>query len=123
MTRKRDVRKTDVAGEEQPLWQLNQFNDQTYNTHMSSMNKEYEQVGTGSELVPRWRPTPENARVDYRMCEVYQVCAAYMRGINLLPELAEFEAARQAAIEQANQPNDVGGVERPDGRPFIAQRT
>ena len=105
----------------EPMWVLNQRDDPEYNTHMSNLRKVAEQKG--GELVELWRPISAGARVDLRDCEGYQIAAAYMRQIHLLPSPEDFEAMRQAAVASQNKSHSQrspGGITMPDGRDFIS---
>lgn len=104
----------------EPLWQLNQRNDNEYNTHMGNLQKTGERKGT--EVVEVWRPVQSGARVDLRHCEGYQVAGAYMRQIHVLPSLDEFLEMKQAALVPATAPSVPVGITQPDGRPWIPEQ-
>lgn len=87
-----------AAGDE--LWLLNQANDEDYNTQLSNVQKRVVRTGHGP-AEERWEPSETGAANHYWDCEVYQIAAAYMANVHLLPsaeDLAEYRKA--AAMEQ-----------------------
>jgi hypothetical protein len=70
-------------GEE--LWHLNSRDDAEYNFHLANMHKVERQTARGR--VEEWVPLSDGVRVDFRDCEVYQLAAAYMARVHLLPLL------------------------------------
>jgi len=108
-----------VTGEvlEGPQWGLNQRQDKEYNRHMANMHRVLDR--DKGQMVERWVPVTDGASVDYRDCEVYQVAAAYMRGVHLLTSLHAWAQQRKQAVKQARRPRSSGGVTTPDGRPFL----
>lgn len=116
-----------VEAIEEPQWGLNTREDPEYARHMQNLHKQFERQGDAGSGVWRWRPIGAGARVDYRACEGYQVAAAYLAGVHLLPDLAawrqhiEAEAAEITRIR--NTPTRTAGITMADGRPwFVAQR-
>ena len=85
-----DGRNVGPAGQ-QEAWLLNAHNDSEYNLHLSNVQKTVDPK-TKREM---WVPKVSGARHDYRDCEAYQVAAAYMAYIHLLP--AEDELRRSPA--------------------------
>lgn len=109
----------DELGE--PAWQLNLRNDPEYNQHMAAVDKIA--VEEGGTLVERWATVTENARHDLRDCEVYQVAAAYLKRVHLLPSIEQYaeqieEESRQLA-EINDRPARQTGFTLPDGRRFL----
>lgn len=110
------------------VWQLNRRDDPEYHAHMTNLVKT--QVRERNQLVDRWKPRFDGARVDYRACEGYQVAAAYHAGIHLLPDINAWReflehdiATRQRTRSDA--PGNSGGDRpfpgfTPDGRAFVA---
>ena len=104
-------------------WELNQRNDPEYNAHLSAMRKVA--VNERGQMVERWIPHPPGARHDYRDLEVYQVAAAYMAGVHVLPDHQTFMQMKEAELaearQRANHPDHHRtGLTTPDGRPFVA---
>ena len=96
-------------------WELNDVDDPEYNRHLANMNKAM--VRSRGKAVERWRPKTEGARVDLRMCEVYQQAMAHGPAeCQLLP--SEQQMAALAAAPKL--PRVSGGIRRPDGKPFLA---
>jgi len=86
------------AGE---VWLLNKDNDAEYNAHMAAMQRTVDPK-TKAEI---WTPRSPGVRHDYRDCEAYQVAAAYICHVHLLPEEAEvIEWNRQLATPPAAPP-------------------
>jgi hypothetical protein len=109
----------DEQGAEQ-VWQLNARRDPEYEAHMSNLHKIAEPQG--GQLVQRWVPVFPGRRYDYRAVEGYQIAAAYMMQMNLLPELGSFMAAKRAELlAPKRRPAPPTGITLPDGRPLIAE--
>lgn len=107
----------------EPAWQCNNRNDPNYNAHLNAMVKV--PVRRGPRMVEEWQRIASGARIDYRMCEVYQMAGGEMAGVHLLPGLDEFlaqsvvhHAAAQQVAERRRRPN--APFTMPDGRPFLA---
>ena len=66
-------------------WLLNKRPDAEYEAHMAAMQRTVD-PRTRAEI---WTPRAPTVRHDYRDCEAYQVIAAYLTGVHLLPEEAE----------------------------------
>lgn len=73
----------EAPGEE--LWHLNRRDDPEYNQHLANMQKVERQTARGR--IEEWVPLSDGVRTDYRDCEVYQVAAAEMARVRLLPAL------------------------------------
>jgi hypothetical protein len=78
--------------------------------------------GVGADMEWRWEPLREGLRVDYRAIEGYQVAAAEMAEVPMLPELGAWRkyleqqlAARQRPAERAENQFLTS-----DGRPYLA---
>ena len=82
------------AERQEEIWHLNRRDDDEYNRHLSAMHKVT--MPSGRDLIERWIPVQSGSRHDYRDCEVYQVAAAYLAQVHLLPD--EEELARQRAV-------------------------
>ena len=101
--------------DEQPeIWMLNQNNDAEYNSHMAALCKSAEHHG--GKVIERWKPVHSGGRWDYRDCEAYQVAAAYMANVHLLPGEAELQAIRKRESEhfraaRGGRPAGGGGWE------------
>ena len=113
------ARGLDEDGDEPEVWLLNRSNDEDYDLQLSNVHKVALQEG--SQLVERWVPVSAGAADHYWDCEVYQVAAAYMARVHMLPsreELAQFEAAAaeehkrsRRAAEQHRQEGGGWGVQ------------
>lgn len=88
---------------EPEMWLLNSRDDDVYNHHMANVHKV--PVPYGAILKEEWVPVQSGARIDYRDCEVYQVAAAYMANVHLLPS-AEDLAAQRARQQSRKRRND-----------------
>ncbi len=77
-------------------WLLNQANDPEYNTHMAAVQKTVDPK-TRNEY---WTPRATGARHDYRDCEAYQVIAAYLANVHLLPEPSVVMEWKQQQVAQ-----------------------
>ena len=108
------------TGEEQSVeqWQLSAVSDGEYNRHMANLHQIVEK--DGSELIERWVPVSDGARVDYRDCEGYQIAAAYMAGIHRLPNAAEWAKQAKSQAEAPKRKRTKGGITTPDGRAYLA---
>jgi len=95
-------------------WWLNQRDDAEYAEQVSNYHKVVEE--DRGHLVEVWRPIAAGRRVDYRHCEGYQVAAAYMALVHLLPPLAQLEHMR--AVEAAREVVPPACATHPDGRPL-----
>jgi len=88
--------------EEEELWLLNQHDDDDYNMQLSNVHKVMIQERGG--LAERWVPIESGAADHYWDCEVYQIAAAYMAQVHLLPtqqEMAEFQRSQaERAVKQ-----------------------
>ena len=91
------------AGESEQ-WLLNRNNDPEYSLHMANVQRTVD-PRTKAEV---WRPKATGARHDYRDCEAYQVVAAYLANVHLLPSFDEVVAWKQQERSQA-----AGGREAP----------
>jgi phage terminase large subunit GpA-like protein len=106
-----------------PIWLLNNRVDEEYTAHLGNMHKVAEGKGAAMKWV--WRPLREGVRVDYRACEAYQVAAAYLAGVHILPDLGayiqhiESEIAERARSVQA-QPKPKFST--PGGQTFLASQ-
>jgi hypothetical protein len=119
-----DMRTGEVMDSEEdagmPIWRLNTRNDSEYSRHMGNMHKVCR--GVGADMEWRWEPLREGLRVDYRAIEGYQVAAAEMAEVPMLPELGAWRkyleqqlAARQRPAERAENQFLTS-----DGRPYLA---
>jgi hypothetical protein len=81
-------------------WMLNTQNDPEYNGHMAAVQKTVD-PRSKAEI---WTPRSTGARHDYRDCEAYQVVAAYMANVHLLPEQDEVIRWRQEQARLAAGP-------------------
>ena len=54
-------------------------------------------------VVEKWKAVHSGGRVDYRHCEAYQIAAAYMANVHLLPPEAELIEAKRQEAEQLKQ--------------------
>lgn len=84
---------------DQESWTLSAVEDPEYARHMAAVVKTARREG--NRLIPTWKPAHSGARHDYRDCEAYQVIAAYMQRIHLLPPQEELDAIRQAQLAAA----------------------
>lgn len=80
------------------VWLLNEREDDEYNQQMSNVHKIVMQEG--SQLIERWIPIESGAADHYWDCENYQVAAAYMAQVHLLPSEKEMEEYRGAEAEE-----------------------
>ena len=89
-------------GDEDPAawqWTLDCEIDEVYDKHLSNAVKI--PVRDRGRIVERWVPKASGARLDMWDCEVYQIAAAYMANVHLLPSAAELDLYRQE--ERAKQ--------------------
>lgn len=109
------------------IWRLNRRQDHEYARHMANLRKVTVRTGSGGGgLAERWHPVSPGARVDYRHCEGYQVAAAYMQGVHLLPDLDSWRKLRDEdrleMLRAAERRRPA--LMTPDGRPFlVTERT
>jgi hypothetical protein len=89
------------APKDEEIWLLNRREDPDYAAQMAAMHKTT--VREGSQLVEKWKPVHDGSRYDYRHCEAYQVVAAYMANVHLLPPADELEKLRQQQLDEARQ--------------------
>lgn len=121
---------TGTGANAEQVWTLNRRNDREYNAHMSNLVKVAKRVR--GHMVQLWEAKSSGARVDLRHCEGYQVAAAELAGVHLLPDLETFRQmrdAQQAAViqretakrgsGQTGRERAQGGITTPDGRPFL----
>ncbi len=105
-----------AAGDDRPdgrpaepeRWLLNRRNDPEYNAHMANVQKTINPK-TKEEI---WTPARTGVRHDYRDCEAYQVAAAYMANVHLLPGSDQVMAWKRQAAE--GPPAAAGAAEGPD---------
>lgn len=82
---------------EAPQWMLNDEDDPEYNAHLANMHKILQRRGRGHREA--WDAKTGGARVDYRMCEVYQFALAHGLGnCAMLPPESELAAQHKAAL-------------------------
>jgi len=90
------------AGEEGPeVWLLNRNDDDEYNHHMAAMHKTADRRGAG--VIEAWKPVHAGGRHDYHDCEAYQIAAAYMASVHLLPPEDVLGRMRQEQAEQLRE--------------------
>lgn len=99
-------------------WGLNTANDSVYNKQMAALAKTMQREG--SEMVERWAPIADGARHDYRDCEGYQIHAAYLRGVHLLPSLPTWHQQRKQQVVHSGHQTRIQTPTLPDGRPYFA---
>lgn len=85
-------------------WMLNRRRDEEYEAHMGAMQKTID-PRTKAEV---WTVRATGARHDYRDCEVYQVAAAYMANVHLLPAEEEVLGWKRQA-QQARSGRETRG--------------
>ena len=100
------------------IWLLNDRDDPTYNAHISAVHKVEipTSVAGRRQVVGEWKPLHAGTRHDYRDCEVYQVAAAYMAHVHLLPDQAEFEKFRDEQLRLAAPTPEGRGRPRRTGK-------
>lgn len=83
------------AGGAVEAWMLNRHDDAEYNAHMAAVQRTVDPVSK-AEI---WTPRGSGIRHDYRDCEAYQIVAAYLANVHLLPadEQQVLEWKRQQA--------------------------
>ena len=93
-------------GEEQPdqeeLWLLNENSDHEYNLHMSNVHKIV--VPRGDQLEYQWTQILSGAPDHYRDCEVYNLVAAHMAGVHVLPSTEQIEQYKAAHARAKPEP-------------------
>ena len=99
---RKDADGKDVPPTEPERWALNRQADEEYESHMAAVQK---------TLDPRsreeiWTPRTMHARHDYRDCEAYQIAAAYLCQVHLLPDQESLDAWREARRQQAQDRED-----------------
>ncbi|HUX15083.1 MAG TPA: terminase gpA endonuclease subunit, partial [Phycisphaerae bacterium] len=72
-------------------WMLNKTNDPEYNAHMAGVQRTMDPKSRAEV----WRPKSAGTRHDYRDCEAYQIIAAYLSNVHLLPSAEEVTAWKQ----------------------------
>jgi phage terminase large subunit GpA-like protein len=82
-------------------WWLNTRADDDYNRHMSAARKVL--IRQGHRITYEWIIKPSGARHDYWDCEVYQLAAAYLAQIHLLPSDDAMEKFRQQQAAEARK--------------------
>lgn len=97
----------DLIGDED-RWQLNARHDEEYNRHLSSVEKVL--IRHGSQVREEW-VAYGGARHDLRDCEAYQVAAAYMAQVHLLPPPDVIHQQREAIAQAARRPGRKIGRE------------
>jgi len=88
-------------------WLLNDHNDPEYNRHMAALHKTADR--TGKHVAEVWKPVHAGGRWDYRDCEAYQIAAAHMAQVHLLPPAEELEAMREANPPTSEHPRRSDG--------------
>ncbi|MCC6909994.1 MAG: phage terminase large subunit family protein [Phycisphaerales bacterium] len=112
------VRRSRDADPDKAIWMLNRRNDPVYNQHLSNMHKIA--VREGNTMKERWVPIRAGAHIDLRDCEVYQIFAAYLHRVHLLPDVASFIEHKKQAIAAAQRPRrKARPFTMPDGRPYL----
>ncbi len=99
-------------------WLLNKADDDDYNLQLSNMHKIT--IATKAGLEERWMPVESGAANHYWDCEVYQIAAAYMARVHLLPPRDEVdrmlrERARQQEDRSAEEKTRRGGRSQDKG--------
>lgn len=93
------------AGEAEQ-WLLNRNDDPEYAAHMANVQRTVD-PRTKAEV---WRPKATAARHDYRDCEAYQIVAAYLANVHLLPSFDEVIVWKQQEMSPpANRTRDDAG--------------
>ncbi len=82
-------------------WLLNKRNDEDYNSQLASVQKIL--MEARGRLVERWMPVEEAAQDHYWDCENYQVAAAYMTNVDLLPTEREMNEHRKQAEQERQE--------------------
>ncbi len=99
-------------------WGLNQANDDTYNRQMTNLHKMMDKVD--GKLVERWCPVKDGARHDYRDCEGYQIVAAYLTGVHLIPSLPQWYKLKKEQHRASATTQFLQTPKTPDGREYFA---
>lgn len=92
----RGIKKEDKQPE---VWLLNKRDDDEYNSHLSNIHKILVRNRQGN-IEERWIPRESGARIDLADCEAYQVAAAYMAQVHLLPSEAELEKYQETMKQE-----------------------
>jgi hypothetical protein len=89
-------------------WMLNRRDDDVYNAHMAAMQRTVD-PRTRAEI---WTPRTSGAPHDYRDCEAYEVIAAYLENVHLLPPETDVIAMKRqqlAMSETRSRPQEPQG--------------
>jgi phage terminase large subunit GpA-like protein len=104
-----------IGKPDEEIWHLNSRDDEEYNRHLSNAVKVL--VRRGSTMAEEWLPIAAGAHVDLYDCEVYQLAAAYMANIHVLPTQQEIDRYRQTLAEaQATAPAPELPVQGPPAK-------
>lgn len=103
-----------IEGEEE-TWLLNRRADEEYEKHLANVKQTVARRGGRAQEI--WTKVHPGGRVDYRDCEVYQLVAANLARIDMLPSTPETQAFRRdltsGALDAQNDTSPVAGfVER-----------
>ena len=79
--------------DQEEIWMLNTQSDPVYDTQMSAMHRTAERKG--KQVVDKWKLVQSGARRDYHDCETFQIVAAYMYNIHVLPPEEELMARKE----------------------------
>ena len=102
-----------IAQDAPERWELNRRDDPEYNRHLSNAVKIV--TRRGAALTEEWAPVGAGARVDLWDCEVYQIAAAYMIGVEALTERMADETILEGLIAPSTPPTDEGRPVRSRG--------
>lgn len=104
-----------VTDDEEETWLLNRQDDDEYNTQLSNVQKRLMRSGRGPGIEV-WEPVEIGAANHYWDCEVYQVAAAYLARVHLLPPAEEIAAYREAEREEHRRQEKEGQRRRDEGK-------
>lgn len=104
-----------LEDDEQETWLLNQADDEEYNSQLANVQKRLIRSGRGPAMEV-WEPIEPGAPVHYWDCEAYQVAAAYLARVHLLPPLEELLAYREAEREDHRRQERASRRRREQGR-------
>jgi len=93
-----------VAGENKDkpeVWLLNKRGDEEYDRQMSNVHKVVVRERGG--YAEKWIPVQSGVRHDYHDCETYQVLAAWVMRLDMLPTVEEMHKQRAAAAAAAKE--------------------
>ena len=104
-----------VRDDEEEIWLLDQDDDEEYNAQLANVQKRFVRQGRGPGI-ELWEPIEVGSPVHYWDCEVYQIAAAYLARVHLLPSAEELDRYRAGEEEERRRQEREGRRRREEGR-------